>query len=146
MRLRRGRWLRVLSQLPPRILLVEGDRATAETYRLALRMTGYAVDVARDGEEGLEHVGQGDMPDAGVIELGLPWAEPNRPRRDALDLLGAMRSGRVTNQVPVLALAGDMSGVYEAVVRGASHGLVNWRTSPQDLNRKVAELLDARAR
>lgn len=123
------------------MLLVEGDHAMAEMYRLGLLLRGYGVEVARDGEEGLEHVLRGAMPDVVVVDLGLPRPDHGASRKDGLDMLSTMHSIRLGSAVPILALADDVGTFAGAVQRGASECLVNWRTKPSDLARKVSELL-----
>lgn len=130
-----------MTRRPSRVLLVESDRATAEMYRVGLLMRGYDVDMARDGEDGLDQVLQGQIPDIVVVDLGLPRREPDRPRKDSLDMLATLRSIRITNVVPVLALTSDIGSMHDAMGRGATQCLVNWWTTPRDLTQKVAEIL-----
>lgn len=70
-----------------RILLVEDDKSLAEGISKALRAENFAVDVARDGEDGM-HLGDTEIYDAAVLDLGLPkvdgigvltaWRKSNR--------------------------------------------------------------------
>ena len=110
-------------------------------YRLRLRLRGFSVDLARDGEDGLARILSGDLPDVLVVDLGLPRIERNQPRRDALDMLSVLRSVHLTNTVPVVALSCDGAGLSDALDRGATECMSNWQTTPRNLAHKVAQLL-----
>lgn len=134
--------LRVLSSRGARVLLVEKDHTFAEMYKLGLLMRGFSVDVAQDGEEGIERVLRGDLPDAIVVDLGLPRVERTAPRKDALDLLSTLRSIHLTRALPVVALSDDLQSFDDALDRGATECVPKWRITPRDLARKVVQLLD----
>jgi DNA-binding response OmpR family regulator len=77
-----------------RVLLVEDSVRLQASLGKALRMSGYAVDIAGDGEEGLWLAENHDY-DAAVLDIMLP-------RLDGLSLLRRLRSkGR---QTPILLL------------------------------------------
>jgi DNA-binding response OmpR family regulator len=133
--------LRVLSRRASRVLLVERDHAIAEMYKLGFVMRGMTVDVARDGEEGIDRVLRGELPDIVVVDLGLPRVDRGVPRKDELDMLSTLRSIRLTETVPVVALSNDLQSVDDAMDRGATEWIAQWRVTPRDLARKVAQLL-----
>ena len=54
-----------------RLLVVEDERAIADTLARALRARGYAVDIARDGREALRSASASDY-DAVILDLNLP--------------------------------------------------------------------------
>ncbi|WP_062112867.1 response regulator transcription factor [Aureimonas sp. AU40] len=70
-----------------RVLLVEDDAALAGEIASALRAENFAVDRAANGEDGL-HLGDTELYDAAVLDLGLPdiggievlrgWRDANR--------------------------------------------------------------------
>ena len=125
----------------PQVLLVERDHATAEMYRVGLLMGGFAVDMARDGEEGIQRMLLGELPDIVVIDLDLPRIDRDTPRKDSLDMLTTLRSIHLVPTVPVVALSSDATGFDDALSMGATACMANWRTTPRDLARKVAQLL-----
>src|SRR4051812_22713506 len=84
---------------------VEG--LAAEVYRLAFALKGFRVALARDGEEGVHRVLSQQLPDVIVVDLGLPRPYGSMPRRDALEFLSVLRSIRVYETVPVIALTDD---------------------------------------
>ncbi|MBF0425702.1 MAG: response regulator transcription factor [Magnetococcales bacterium] len=77
-----------------RLLLVEDDRTLAASLRQSLMDAGFAVDLARDGEEA-EYLGDEEPYDVVILDLGLP-------KRPGLVVLKNWR-GR-NNNVPVLIL------------------------------------------
>ncbi|MBI4278276.1 MAG: response regulator, partial [Armatimonadetes bacterium] len=52
-------------------LVVDDDPDIVEAVRTVLAASGYAVETARDGEEGLERIRQ-DVPDLLVLDLLMP--------------------------------------------------------------------------
>src|SRR5687767_13827771 len=56
---------------PPRILVVEDDRALRDVLRFALADAGWDVEVAENGQHGLTRLAATD-PDALILDVGLP--------------------------------------------------------------------------
>ena len=94
-----------------RVLLVEDDTALAGEIAAALRAENFAVDRAANGEDGL-HLGDTELYDAAVLDLGLPdiggievlrgWREAERTlpvliltARDGWSEVGAWHEGLV---------------------------------------------------
>ncbi|MCE2986844.1 MAG: response regulator transcription factor [Phenylobacterium sp.] len=77
-----------------RLLLAEDDPDLAQSLRLSLTDAGYAVDLARDGEEGA-FLGETEPYDVIVLDLGLPVL-------DGVSVLRRWRASGVT--APVLIL------------------------------------------
>ncbi|MBT6137587.1 MAG: response regulator transcription factor [Rhodospirillaceae bacterium] len=105
-----------------RILLLEDDEDLAEQVAAMLREEHFAVDIARDGEQGLE-LGQDNPYDAVILDPGLP-------RMDGFSVLRRWRDGGLT--MPVIVLTGsrkDVGDMKEAVRAGAT----NYLTKPVDL-------------
>ena len=77
-----------------RILLVEDDPDLTRQLKAALSEAGYAVDTAKDGEEG-HFLGDTEPYDAVILDLGLPVM-------DGITVLGRWR--RDGRKMPVLIL------------------------------------------
>jgi CheY-like chemotaxis protein len=135
---------RVHSRRDSSVLLVERDHASAEMYKLGFLLRGLSVDVAADGEEGIQWVLHGHLPDVIVLDLGLPRIDPQIPRKDQLELLATLRSIRLTESVPIVALSDDTDSFDDALRRGATECIEKWRTTPRQLARKIEEILDRR--
>ena len=97
----------VIARIPrrePRVLLVEDDRVLADMYRLSLLLDGFMVDVAPDGEAGIERVTRGRLPDAVVLDLNRSRVDRRLPRRDGIDMLTMLRAAPPTQSIPVVVL------------------------------------------
>ncbi|TMB43554.1 MAG: response regulator transcription factor [Chloroflexi bacterium] len=132
---------RIISRRDSRVLLVERDHATAEMYKLGLLLQGFSVDVAADGEEGIQRVLGGELPDVIVLDLGLPRIDQWTPRKDELEMLATLRSLRLTQSIPVVALSNNPEGFDDALQHGATECIAKWRITPRDLATEVHSLV-----
>jgi DNA-binding response OmpR family regulator len=99
-------------------LIIEDDHTIADFVARGLREAGFAVDVAADGEEGLQ-VALEQSPDVAIVDLMLP-------RRDGLSVIDELRRrGRTT---PVLILSARRS--VDDRVRGLQAGGDDYLTKP----------------
>jgi DNA-binding response OmpR family regulator len=101
-----------------RILLVEDDETIADFVDKGLREAGFAVDRARDGDEGLDRA-LAEPYDAAIVDVMLP-------RRDGLSLIDALRGRGV--RTPVLILSARRS--VDDRVRGLQAGGDDYLTKP----------------
>lgn len=110
-----------------RVLVVEDERRLAENIARALREgAGYAVDVAADGEAGLDHAETSDY-DLLVLDLMLP-------KLSGYDLLSRYRQRR--HDTPVLVLTARDE--KESVVRLLNAGADDYMAKPFDLGELLA--------
>jgi two-component system OmpR family response regulator len=110
------------------ILLVEDDDVIAEFVTGGLREAGYAVERARDGDEGLRLALAREW-DAAVVDVMLP-------RRDGLSLVEELRGkGRRT---PVLFLSARHT--VDDRVRGLQAGGDDYLVKPFDFSELLARL------
>lgn len=99
-------------------LIVEDDKAIADFIARGLREAGFAVDLASNGDDGLE-AALGQNPDVAIIDVMLPG-------RDGLSLIEELRKrGRTT---PVLILSAKRS--VDDRVRGLQAGGDDYLTKP----------------
>lgn len=101
-----------------RILVVEDDPTIADFVAKGLRENGFAVDVAADGEQGLESAVAAPY-DAAIVDVMLP-------RRDGLALIDALRGRGI--RTPVLILSARRS--VDDRVRGLQAGGDDYLTKP----------------
>ena len=111
-----------------RILLVEDDEALAAEIARALRAEHCAVDVARNGEDGL-HLGDTERYDAAVLDLGLPVI-------DGLSVLAAWR--KAGRDLPVLILTAR--DAWSEKVAGFKAGADDYLTKPFRIEEVVMRL------
>ncbi|MBI4323423.1 MAG: response regulator transcription factor [Candidatus Omnitrophica bacterium] len=101
-----------------RILIIEDEKRVAGFMRRSLLETGYAVDCAYDGQEGLEFA-QTTPYDAIILDLMLP-------KRDGLSLLKTLRQRGVAT--PVLAVTAK--GTVHDRVTGLNSGCDDYLVKP----------------
>lgn len=111
-----------------RILVVEDDSKIAAFIVNGLKQSGYAVDCAHDGEEGL-HFATSVAYDAAVLDLMLP-------KMDGLALLGAMRKEKLLT--PVLILSAKAS--VDDRIKGLQAGGDDYLTKPFVFSELLARL------
>ncbi len=99
-----------------RVLLVEDDAAIADGLARALRAEHFAVDVARNGEDG-GHLGATELYDAAVLDLGLP-------KRDGLSVLRDWRAAGRDLPVLILTARDGWSEKVEGFKAGADDYVV----------------------
>jgi two-component system, OmpR family, response regulator MprA len=116
------------SQAPPRVLVVDDDRAVRESLRRSLEFNGHAVALAGDGAEALASI-SGSAPDVVVMDVMMP-------RLDGLEATRALR--KAGNDVPILVLtARDAVGDR---VEGLDAGADDYLTKPFALQELLARL------
>ena len=101
-----------------RILLVEDDAKIASFIVKGLKAAGYAVDHARDGEEGL-HLALSEPYDTAIIDIMLP-------KLDGLSLIERMRSAKLRTPVIILSAKGSI----DDRVKGLQTGGDDYMTKP----------------
>ncbi|HMD52344.1 MAG TPA: response regulator transcription factor, partial [Solirubrobacteraceae bacterium] len=118
----------------PRILVVEDDEDIAQALQRSLRMEGYEVRTAPDGEAGLDQV-RSFAPDLVILDLGLP-------RVDGLEVARVLRSD---DDVPILILTAR--DALESRVEGLDAGADDYLVKPferQELLARMRALLRRR--
>jgi two-component system, OmpR family, response regulator len=111
-----------------RILVVEDDRKIASFIVNGLKQSGYAVDHAADGENGLFQA-QTIAYDAAVVDLMLP-------KLDGLGLIQQLRAGG--SHTPVLILSAKAS--VDDRVRGLQAGGDDYLTKPFAFSELLARI------
>jgi two-component system alkaline phosphatase synthesis response regulator PhoP len=116
----------------PRILIVEDDRAIAVALEDDLRLEGYGVEVATDGEMGVRRARETRF-DLVVLDLMLP-------KKDGFDVCRELRRARVESRILMLTARG---GEPEKVL-GLDLGADDYVTkpySPKELRARIRALL-----
>jgi DNA-binding response OmpR family regulator len=101
-----------------RVLVIEDNREIADAIRTMLGRQRYAVDVAVDGDEGLDHVLRGTYAVA-IVDLVLP-------KRDGFSICRAVRAEGV--QTPLLVLTAR--DAVEDRIRGLDSGADDYLIKP----------------
>ncbi len=109
------------------MLVVEDDDDIAQALQRSLRMEGYEVRIAADGESALEHAAQ-FLPDLVVLDLGLP----------KLDGIEVARRLRADGDVPILMLTAR--DALESRVEGLDSGADDYLVKPFERQELLARL------
>jgi heavy metal response regulator len=111
-----------------RILVVEDERKIAEFLKKGLKAEGYAVDVARDGEEGHFMAGTQDY-DLLLLDLRLP-------KMDGVTLCRTLRAEKFA--APILMLT--VRDSVKDKVLGLDSGADDYLTKPFDFEELLARM------
>jgi len=108
-----------------KILIIEDDQIVANIYRNKLSTEGFNVEIAPDGESGLESV-RHLRPDAVVLDLMLP-------KLSGVDLLKQVRAEPQFQQLPVIVFSNTYltSMIQDAWKAGATKCLSKASCSPK---------------
>jgi len=110
-----------------KILLIEDDQIVANIYRNKLTVEGYQVEVALDGEVGLELV-KAYKPDAVILDLMLP-------KITGVDLMRQIRAEKEFEKTPVIVFSNTYltNMVQEAWKAGATKCLSKANCTPRQV-------------
>jgi CheY-like chemotaxis protein/signal transduction histidine kinase/HAMP domain-containing protein len=81
---------------PPRILLVEDNKAAVIQIKAVIESAGYVADVSRGGQEAFDYVSR-TIPDGIILDLMMPEI-------DGFAVLEKIRGTKATAEIPVLIL------------------------------------------
>ncbi len=111
----------------PRVLVVEDDHEIAQVLQRSLRLEGYEVRVASDGQAALE-TATDYVPDLVVLDLGLP----------KIDGMEVARRLREVDDVPILILTAR--DAVESRVEGLDTGADDYLVKPFERQELLARL------
>ncbi|MBI4080646.1 MAG: response regulator [Candidatus Levybacteria bacterium] len=96
-----------------RILIIEDDKFFQNFYALKLTEQGFVIDVASDGEEGLQKL-HTTKPDLILLDLIMP-------KKDGFQILEAMSKDPTLKKIPVLVFStlGQEQDIEKAKKLGA---------------------------
>src|SRR3954449_7178853 len=101
----------------PRVLVVEDDSEIAQVLQRSLRLDGYDVRIAGDGEAALDQAAA-YHPDLVILDLGLP----------KLDGIGVPRGRRAPYYVPILMLSAR--DAVDSRLEGPESGAADYLVKP----------------
>ena len=111
-----------------RVLIIEDEAPLREQVVVRLRVQGYAVDAACDGEEGL-YLGQEYPIDAAVVDLGLPGMS-------GIEVIQRWRQAE--RRFPILILTAR--GRWQDKVEGLEAGADDYLVKPFHMEELLARL------
>ena len=117
---------------PERLLIVEDESATRETWAEYFQNAGYQVLQASDGQEALESV-RHERPDLLLLDVRLP-------RLDGYQVCQRLKSDPMTTHIPIIMNTAFLTDASDTV-RGIEYGADDYLNKPVDL-----DVLGARVR
>jgi DNA-binding NtrC family response regulator len=128
-----------ISAVPPpapletgqRILIIDDEAAIRESLETLLSLEGYAVEVAVDGEEGLDRIEQNSY-DLVLLDLALPG-------KNGLEVLQILRESQPALPVIMITAYGKVDNVVDAIRTGAQ----NFVQKPWDNEKLLADIRSA---
>ncbi|MFQ5561331.1 MAG: response regulator, partial [Nitrospinota bacterium] len=111
-----------------KILLVEDEKALADITKKGMEESGFTVELARDGEEGL-FMAENYAVDVIVLDIMLP-------RLSGFELLGKIREKGIKTPVLLLTARDAVSDK----IRGLDSGADDYLTKPFDLGELLARV------
>jgi DNA-binding response OmpR family regulator len=120
-----------------KVLLVEDDKMIGNIYRNKFSVEGFKVEIASDGQEGLDLV-KSFKPDVVILDLMLP-------KMSGVELLTAIRNLADCQKLPVIVFSSTYlsATVQEAWKAGATKCLSKGSCSPAQLVKLVQSILVA---
>ena len=120
-----------------RVLIIDDNQLLANLYRSSLTGAGFAVEVAPDGEAGLNSA-KATTPDVILLDLMLP-------KKNGLDVLTTIRADDQLKAIPVLLLSNAYTPARtkELWDAGATRVLVKANTTPKQMLESVRAVLGA---
>jgi DNA-binding NtrC family response regulator len=114
-----------------RILIIDDEAAIRESLETLLSIEGYAVEMASNGEEGLDRIEQGFY-DLVLLDLALPG-------KNGLEVLHLIRERQPALPVIMITAYGKVDNVVEAIRTGAQ----NFVQKPWDNEKLLADIRSA---
>jgi len=113
-----------------KILYVEDHPAQRDIMAQMLELGGFEVEVANNGEEGVEKAIEW-LPDIVLMDLRMP-------RMDGFEAIELIRANEATADTPIIAISAWASGKQKK--RAMDAGATEHFTKPVDLNRLMTTI------
>jgi CheY-like chemotaxis protein len=120
----------LIKEIMARILIVEDDPQMSSMYQRAFELAGEEVDLASDGQMGLEKITE-TLPELVLLDIVMP-------KMNGIDVLTKIKSNPKTGNIPIVMLTNVLSGsllaAQEAVnAKLAEKYIIKSDTGPNDV-------------
>lgn len=118
-----------------KILIVEDDPLISRMYQTVFKFEGFDVDMARNGEEGIEKLKK-DKPSLILLDVMMP-------KMSGIDVLREVKDDPKTQNIPVVVLT-NLSGMKDAetaLSMGAVKFIVKSKNKPKQIVAQIKEVL-----
>ncbi|MBP9751230.1 MAG: response regulator [Candidatus Moranbacteria bacterium] len=119
-----------------RILIVEDDFFVRDIYQKKLGDSGFVVDTAADGLEGMERL-RAARPDLILLDIFMPYV-------DGRDMLREIRHHEEWRDIPVILLTNFSAseGVRDGFELGADEYLIKSHFTPSEVLEKICSVFE----
>ena len=119
------------SQVPEKIMIVEDEEGTRETWQEFFQGSGYDVFGAGDGQLALDMIRM-NRPDIVLLDLRLPGL-------DGYQVCQRIKGDPLTSEIPVIMVTAFLTGSSDTV-RGLEYGADDYLNKPVDLDVLAAKV------
>ena len=119
------------TQGPEKIMIVEDEEGTRETWQEFFQGSGYDVFGAGDGQQALDMIRM-NRPDIVLLDLRLPGL-------DGYQVCQRLKSDPLTSEIPVIMITAFLTGASDTV-RGLEYGADDYLNKPVDLDVLAAKV------
>ena len=119
------------SQGPEKIMIVEDEEGTRETWQEFFQGSGYDVFGAGDGQQALDMIRM-NRPDIVLLDLRLPGL-------DGYQVCQRLKGDPLTSEIPVIMVTAFLTGSSDTV-RGLEYGADDYLNKPVDLDVLAAKV------
>lgn len=121
-----------------KILIIEDDSFLSEMYSTKLTQDGFEVEVAIDGEQGLEKI-KSVKPDLVLLDIVLP-------KMDGFEILENTKKDKELQDIPIILLTnlGQKNEIEKGFSLGADECIIKAHFTPTAVVAKVKEVLKSK--
>ena len=121
-----------------KVLIIEDDSFLSDMYNTKFTAEGFDVTLAQDGEDGLNILDGGLVPDVILLDIVMP-------KMDGIEVLGKIKKMDNIKDVPVVMLTnlGQKEEIEKAMQMGAKDYLIKANFIPSEVVKKVTEILNS---
>jgi DNA-binding response OmpR family regulator len=124
-----------MGEAKAKILIIEDDRYISKMYQLKLSLEGYDVQVAENGQQGVDKVKE-FMPNIILLDILMP-------ELDGFEVLKIVKGEETTKNIPVLIMSnlGQEDHIEKGMKLGAIGYIVKSQYTPSKVVEKIKEVL-----
>jgi len=125
----------IKKEIKKKVLLVEDDEFLSELYATKLKLEGYDVILANDGEKGLRLAGE-KTPDLILLDIIMP-------KKDGFEVLKGLKEKDTTKSIPVILLTNlsQKDEVKKGLDLGAIDYLIKAHFMPSEVVKKIKQIM-----
>lgn len=121
-----------------KILIIEDDEMLRDVYKEFLVSSGFVVDTAVNGEEGMLKIGT-FSPDLILLDIFLP-------KMSGFDIIEKLKQDPMLSKIPIIVLTNIYIDKEELINKGVERCLIKAEVTPDIIVGKIHEIFNAPAK